>query len=286
MTSRMKNKNTTKIDFYPAALTIAGSDSCGGAGVQADLRTFNAFAVYGCSAITAVTAQNIFKVTDIHPVSAECVAAQIDAVLASVPVKFAKSGMLANAEIIRTVVDAVRKYKLKLVVDPVMKATSKANLLEDNALDVLRDELLSCAYIITPNVPEAEKITGMKIKNGKDLFSAAEMLADKYKNICVVKGGHLNSDKFATDAVAFDGHLYQLNSPMLKNCHHTHGTGCTFSAAICANLALGMDWDDALLEAKTFVFGSLAEPVRIGENTEVMYPPETDFSEHISLLEI
>lgn len=286
MTSRMKNKNTTKADFYPAALTIGGSDSCGGAGIQADLRTFNAFAVYGCSAITAVTAQNIFKVTDIHSIPAENIAAQIDAVLESVPVRFAKCGMLANAETVRTLIAAVRKYKLKLVVDPVFAATSGKELLADSAWDVLRDELLTASYLVTPNVPEAERITGIAIRNEKDLFKAAQIISDTYKIICVVKGGHLKQDKYAVDAVACDGYLYQLRAPMLKNCRHTHGTGCTFSAAVCANLALGMEWDDALLEAKTFVFGSIAEPVRLGENTEVMYPPETDYSEHISLLEI
>ena len=286
MTSRMKSKNTTKIDFYPAALTIGGSDSCGGAGIQADLRTFNAFAVYGCSALTAVTAQNIFKVSDVQLVSPEVVSAQIDAVLESVPVKFAKCGMLGNSEIVRAVADAVRKYKLKLVVDPVFAATSKKELLTDSAWDVLRDELLEKSYLVTPNIVEAERLGGIEIKSLKDSFKAAKIISDKYKIICVVKGGHLEQDKYAVDAVAFDGHLYQLRAPMLKNCRHTHGTGCTFSAAICANLALGMEWDDALLEAKTFVFGSIAEPVRLGENTEVMYPPEMDYSEHISLLEI
>ena len=286
MTSLMKNKNTTKIDFYPAALTIGGSDSCGGGGIQADLRTFNAFAVYGCSAVAAVTAQNIFKIADIQAISAESVSAQIDAILDSVPVKFAKCGMLVNPEIVRAVAAAVRKYKLKLVVDPVFADDSGKELLSDDGWKVLCDELLGTSYLVAPNVVEAERLVGMKIKNEKDLFNAAKSISDTYKTICVIKGGQLKQDKYAVDAVAYDGHIYQLRAPMLKNCRHTHGIGCTFSAAICANLALGMEWDDALLESKTFVFGSIAEPVRLGENTEVMYPPETDFSEHISLLEI
>lgn len=282
----MKNKNTSKINYYPSALTIAGSDSCGGAGIQADLRTFNAYAVYGCSAVTAITAQNIFKVADIQCADAKVVAAQIDAVMESVPLQYAKSGMLGNAEIVRTVAQSVKKHKLKLVIDPVMISTSGRELLEKNAREVLRDELVKEAYAITPNIPEAEAFLGCRITDEKGLFDAARKLSDMYNVIVIIKGGHFEKEKYAVDAVAFEGRAYQLRSPMLKNCRHTHGTGCTFSAAFCANLALGTEWDDALLEAKTFVFGSIAEPIRLGNETEVMYPPETDYSEHISLLEI
>ena len=282
----MKNKNTSKINYYPSALTIAGSDSSGGAGIQADLRTFNAYAVYGTSAITAITAQNIAKVADVHFVPAQTVASQIDTVLESVPLTFAKSGMLGNSEIVRAVADAVRRHNLKLVVDPVMISTSGKSLLAEDACEVLKDELLTQAFAVTPNIPEAEALLGCRIKDEKSLFDAAGRISEMFNTLCVLKGGHLESNKYAVDAVAFENRLYQLRSPMLKNCRHTHGTGCTFSAAFCANLALGVEWDDALLEAKTFVFGSIAEPVRLGNNTEVMYPPETDYSEHISLLEI
>lgn len=282
----MKNKNTSKVNYYPSALTIAGSDSSGGAGIQADMRTFNAYAVYGCSAVTAITAQNIFKVSDIHYTPAEIVASQIDTIMESVPLQYAKSGMLGNADIVRAVAQCVKKHKLKLVVDPVMISTSGTPLIEKNARKILQDELLPNAYVVTPNIPETEFLLQCKISDEKTLFDAAKKLSDMYNVIAVVKGGHFENAKYAVDAVAFEGHAYQLRSPMLKNCRHTHGTGCTFSAALCANLALGVEWDDALIEAKTFVFGSIAEPVRLGDNTEVMYPPETDYSEHISLLEI
>lgn len=281
----MKNK-TAKLNYYPSALTIAGSDSCGGAGIQSDLRTFNAYAVYGCSAVTAITAQNIKRVSCVQPVPAEVVAAQIDTVLESVPVKFAKSGMLANASIIYAVAECVKKHKLKLVLDPVMISTSGHALLEKDAYCVLRDELMTAAYVMTPNIPEAEELLGCRISDEKSLFECAGRLSEKYGNICVIKGGHFANAKYAVDAVACEGRTYMLRSPMLKNCRHTHGTGCTFSAAICANLALNLEWDDALLEAKTFVFGSIAEPVRLGEDAEAMYPPEMDYSEHISLLEV
>lgn len=282
----MKNKSTSKVNYYPSALTVAGSDSSGGAGIQADLRTFNAYAVYGCSAITAVTAQNIFKVSDICCLPAEIVAAQIDTVLESVPLTFGKSGMLGNAKIVRALADSVRKHHLKMVVDPVMISTSGKRLLDEDACQVICDELLKEAYAITPNIPEAEALLGCRITDEKGLFDAARKISDMFNVIAVVKGGHFEKSKYAVDAVAFEGRAYQLRAPMLKNCRHTHGTGCTLSAAFCANLALGAEWDDALIEAKTFVFGSIAEPVRLGENTEVMYPPETDYSEHISLLEI
>lgn len=282
----MKNKNTSKINYYPSALTIAGSDSSGGAGIQADLRTFNAFAVYGCSAVTAITAQNISKVADIHYIPAEIVASQIDTVLESVPVKFAKSGMLGNADIVRAVAQCVKKHDLKLIIDPVMISTSGRALLEKDARNVLIEELLPAAYAVTPNIPEAEALINCKISDEKGLFDAARKISEKYNIMAIVKGGHFENSKYAVDAVAFEGRAYQLRSPMLKNCRHTHGTGCTFSAAFCANLVLGTEWDDALLEAKTFVFGSIAEPVRLGDTAEVMYPPETDYSEHISLLEI
>ena len=173
-----------------------------------------------------------------------------------------------------------------MIVDPVFVSTSGRRLIEEAAIGVLIDELLPHSMVMTPNIPEAEFLLGCKINNEKEQFDAAKELSWKFKNICVVKGGHMLNEKYAVDAVAFDGHLYQLRAPMLKNCHHTHGTGCTFSAAICANLALGTEWDDALSEAKTFVFGSIAEPVRLGNTAEAMYPPETDYSEHISLLEI
>ncbi len=278
----MKNKNISKINYYPSALTFGCSDCSGVSGIQADLRTFNAYAVYGCCAVTAVAARD----ENIMPVPTCNVAAQTDAVLAGVPVRFAKSGLLVNADIIRAVAQCCRKYGLNLVADTEMFSNSGMELLEKSAYPVLMDELLPLAAVITPDIAEAEAMLGCRIRNEKELFEAAKKLSARYNNICVVKGAEAGSGKFAVDAVAFEDRLYQLRAPLLKNCRHTCGAGSTFSAAICANMALGMEWDDALIEAKTFVFGSLAEPVRLGDSAEVMYPPETDFSEHISLLEI
>jgi hydroxymethylpyrimidine/phosphomethylpyrimidine kinase len=282
----MKNKNNSKQNFYPAALNLAGSDSSGGAGVQVDLRTFNAFAVYGCSAITAITAQNPKKITDIQAVNSDVVASQIDRVLAEIPVKYAKSGMLFNADIVKAVAEKVAKYQIQLVVDPVMTAACGEILLENSAFEVMKKDLLPLAKVITPNIAEAELLSGKKINNEKDLISVALDLAKTYKTDVVLKGANFVNMVDATDIVVLDGDVYRLKSPYLKNCRHSHGAGCTFSAAICANLALGTPLDDSILEAKTFVFGSLAEPVRTGNTCEVMYPPELDYSEHVSLIGI
>lgn len=282
----MKNKNTPKVNYYPSALTVSFSDSCGGAGIQADLRTFNAYAVYGCSAVTAVAAQNSKKTADLLDMPAKLIENQIDTILENIPVAIAKSGFIGNADVIKSVAQCVAKHKLKLIVDPFLFIGKNKNILDGNAVNVLRNELLKTAYAITTGIREAEILLDCKIIDEKGLFEAARKLSDIYNALAIVKGGNSNNSKYAVDAVAFEGHTYQLRSPILKNCRHSHGAGCTFSAAFCANLALGTEWDDALLEAKTFVFGSLAEPVRIGDTVEVMYPPETDYSEHISLLEI
>ncbi len=282
----MKNKNNSKANFYPSALTIAGSDSSGGAGIQADLRTFNAFAVYGCSAVTAITAQNPQKITAIQAIDSEVVGAEIDAVLAEIPIKFAKSGMLFNQEIVRVVAEKVKKYNLQLILDPVMVATSGAVLLEQSAIEEIKKSLLPIAKVITPNIPEAELLLGQKIINEKELIQAAQKLAALYNTDVVLKGGHFANTPEAVDIVVLNQEAYRLKSPYLKNCRHSHGTGCTFSAALCALLALGTPLDDSILDAKTFVFGSLAEPVRVGNNCEVMYPPEMDYSEHVSLIGI
>lgn len=286
MTSRMKNKNTSKVNYYPSALTISCSDSCGGAGIQADLRTFNAYAVYGCCALTSVASMNNSRIDAIQNVSAQLVANQIDTVLEGVPLKFAKSGILPDAEIIRAVAQSVEKHKLKLVVDTVMFSQTWQKYTEKNIYKTMQDTLLKLAYAVTADIAEVEILLDCRIKDEQGMFEAAQKISERFGVLAVVGGGKFEKNRYTADAVAFDGALYQLRSPVLKNCRHTHGASCTMSAALCANLALGAEWDDALLEAKTFVFGSLAEPVRIGDETEVMYPPETDYSEHISLLEI
>ena len=286
MTSRMKNKNTSKVNYYPSALTVSGSDSCGTSGIQVDLRTFNAYAVYGCSAVSAIAAQNIRKISEINSLPAQIVANQIDTVMESVPVKFAKSGMLMTSELISTVAQSVKKHRLKLVVDPIMLSGAFQKYTEQGACHTLQKELLESAYAVTADIEEAELMLDCRIKDEDSLFAAAQKLSERYGVLAFIRGGRVEKNKYTSDAVAFEGAVYQLRYPMLKNCRHVHGSDCTMSAAFCANLALGSEWDDALLEAKTFVFGSLAEPVRLGDETEVMYPPETDYSEHISLLEV
>ena len=277
----MKNKN--KNEFYPAALTIAGSDSGGGAGIQADLRTFNAFGVFGCTAITAVTAQNPREVRRIDPIPAEGVRAQIDAVTAAVAIRFAKSGMLAEAAIVETVADAVETYRLKLIADPVMVSTSGAPLLAPGAIEAVR-LLLKRALWITPNLPEAELLLGRKLRNERDYREAALACHEMFGASLLLKTGHAPAGKFAVDYVCCDRALYALSSPRLPSVRGvSHGTGCTLSAALTAALAMGMPWKQALCEAKAFVLGSLQETVQIGSNLSAMYPPVEDHLNSVRL---
>lgn len=278
----MKNKNNSKQNFYPAALTITGSDSSGGAGVQVDLRTFNAFAVYGCSAITAIASRS----SVVMPICCEAIETQINAVLAETPIKFAKSGMLLSADMVRVVAEKVAMHQLNLVADPSIITNYGTYLLNREIIEAMDEYLFPLAKLITVNIPEAEIMLGAKINNEKDLISTALRMAKIYKTDVIIKGGHWQNNADTIDIVVLDGDAYRLKSPYLKNCRHNHGADCTFSAAICANLALGTPLDDSILEAKTFVFGSLVEPVRIGNSCEVMYPPELDYSEHVSLIGI
>jgi hydroxymethylpyrimidine/phosphomethylpyrimidine kinase len=283
----MKNKSTSKVNYYPSALTVAGSDSSGGAGIQADLRTFNAYAVYGCSAITAVTAQNIFKVSDICCLPAEIVAAQIDTVLESVPLTFGKSGMLGNAEIVRALADSVRKHHLKMVVDPVMISTSGKRLLDEDACQVICDELLKEAYAITPNIPEAELICGRKLTSISDLADSAQMLYEKYKCNCLLKSGHAVLSDTVTDIICYQGKLFALSSPAAEVAKNTaHGTGCTLSAALAANFASGKNFPEALMAAKAFFYGSLCESVNLRDSLAQMYPPAKNHMDQVKLKEL
>ncbi len=275
------------VKFYPSALTIAGSDSGGGAGIQADLRTFNAMGVFGCSAICAVTSQNPLGVSRIDALAPEAVASQIDAVLAAIPVGAAKSGMLFSAPIIEAVADAVERHQLKLVCDPVMIATSGARLLEKSATEVLMKQLLPRAAWITPNIPEAEFLLGKKLADPAAQLDGAKALADKFGVSVLLKGGHGIQSLTAVDFVVHAGKCYRLTSPVAEASHHaSHGTGCTLSAAIAAGFALGMTWQQTLSEAKSFVYGSLNESVKLGKGIEAMYPPTVDTIDDIALEEI
>ena len=274
--------------LYPSALTIAGSDSGGGAGIQADLRTFNAFGVFGCSAITAVTAQNPFKVSRIDAIPSAGVTAQIEAVLTAINIKFAKTGMLMSAEIISAVAAAIKKYQLQVIVDPVMISTSGAKLLEESAINIMQSELLPLAAWITPNVPEAELLLGRKLSGQSDLPAAAEQLSEKFQCSCLLKAGHiLEEADCAADIVCHDGKCYELISPLADVLPiATHGTGCTLSSALTAAFALGFPWKQSLRMAKGFVLGSLVDTVPLGEKLEAMYPPTESFEDKVQLRRI
>jgi hydroxymethylpyrimidine/phosphomethylpyrimidine kinase len=242
-----------KRDEMPVALTIAGSDSGGGAGVQADLKTFAALGVHGTSAITCVTAQNPKRVTAIEPCSRKIIRAQMEAVFSELPPRAAKTGMLFSAEIIRVVARwFAGHHSCALVVDPVMTASSGSQLLKDDAYNVLTRKLLPLAMLITPNVPEAEALLGMKIRQPEDLQTAARQLHERFGCAALVKGGHLPETRDAID-VFFDGRSELLLSSARVAGVKTHGTGCTYSAAVAAHLARGEKLARAVQLAKDFV---------------------------------
>ncbi|MDR0931579.1 MAG: bifunctional hydroxymethylpyrimidine kinase/phosphomethylpyrimidine kinase [Victivallales bacterium] len=277
------NTNNLKNELYPCALTIAGSDSGGGAGIQADLRTFNAFGVYGCTAITAVTSQNPKHVTRIDGIPPEGVTSQIDAIIEEIQLSWVKTGMLFSPEIVTAVAKAVKKYKLQLILDPVMVSTSGSVLLKDSAIQALKTELMPLANWITPNIPEAELLLNCKLKSEQDYFNAAQKCSEQWGVSVLLKSGHAPGGKFACDVVAHSGNLYRLTSRRLPDQGQSHGTGCTLSAAMTAGFALGMPWKTVLCEAKAFVFGSLSECVKIGDGVLAMYPPVEDRVDQIRL---
>jgi hydroxymethylpyrimidine/phosphomethylpyrimidine kinase len=246
----------------PKALTIAGSDSGAGAGIQADLKTFAALGVYGTSAITAVTAQNTRGVAAIFVLPPDIVAAQIDAVIQDIGARALKTGMLANAAVIEIVAAKIQRYRLpNLVVDPVMVAKSGDLLLRRNAIATLRSRLLPLATVVTPNLPEAEQLTGRSIRNENTVREAAELICGMGATSVVIKGGHRRGP--ATD-VFFDGKKFvHLKSARIKT-RHTHGTGCTFSAAIAAYLAREYELEDAVARAKQFITQALKKAFPVG----------------------
>jgi hydroxymethylpyrimidine/phosphomethylpyrimidine kinase len=247
------------------ALTIAGSDSGGGAGIQADLKTFAALEVYGMSAITAITAQNTCGVSAVQGIDPEVVAAQIRAVVSDIGVGAAKTGMLFSAEIIRAVAATVRAVALQpLVVDPVMVATSGDRLLQREAEESLRQEIIPLAAIVTPNLAEAEVLVGRKVTNLEEMRAAAEQIVTGGARAVVVKGGHAVTR--ATD-VFYDGTSMELLQSEVVDTHNTHGTGCTLSAAICAYLARGATLLEAVRRAKLYITGALHHSLSIGQGS-------------------
>lgn len=246
----------------PKALTIAGSDSGGGAGIQADLKTFAALSVYGSSVITALTAQNTRGVTGVHEVPAEFISAQIDAVMGDIGAHAAKTGMLSSVEIIEAVADGVQRHAIRrLVVDPVMVAKSGDRLLREDAVEALRTSLLPLAYLVTPNIPEAEVLSGRSISSENDMIEAARAIQSMGAQSVVVKGGHRDDEPVD---ILFDGSgIHRIGTPRVET-RHTHGTGCTFAAAITAGLARGSDLQEATTAAKAFLYGALVHAYEIG----------------------
>lgn len=245
------------------ALTIAGSDSGGGAGIQADLKTFASLEVYGTCAITSVTAQNTTGVHGAYDLPPEFVGSQIKAVLSDIGADAVKTGMLANAGIIEIVASLIKEYKIKrLVIDPVMVAKSGDNLLAPEAIEDLKKNLLPLAMIVTPNLDEAEVLTGRKITNDKEMVDAAKEIFDLGIPYVVVKGGHLKGK--ATD-IFFDGQkVYSFTAERLDSIC-THGTGCTFSAALTAFLAHGLTVKEAVDKAKKYIINAISHGRPIGE---------------------
>lgn len=245
------------------ALTIAGSDSGAGAGIQADLKTFAAHGVYGTSALTAITAQNTLEVTAWEPVSTALVVAQIEAVAADIGADAVKTGMLASAAIVQAVADAVRRLNLpNLVVDPVMIAKGGDRLLETEAVDAIRSQLLPLARVVTPNIPEAEVLSGISIRSLDEMRDAGRRILALGPRVVLVKGGHLQWDEAIDVAVTAAGDE-AFRAERLPT-RHTHGTGCTLASAIAANLALGLNEMDAIGRAKRYVTDAIRRAPGIG----------------------
>ncbi len=244
-------------------MTIAGSDSGGGAGIQADLKTFAAFGVYGTSVVTAVTAQNTVAVTGVHEVPVEMIAAQVQAVMTDLGADAVKTGMLSSSAIIETVAAEMRRLGVnRLVVDPVMVAKSGDRLLREEAMDALRSTLLPLAAVVTPNVPEAEALTGMQVRSGEDARRAARRILDMGARSVVVKGGHLPGDPVD---LYYDGSRFLELPGTRVDTTSTHGTGCTFASAIAAGLALGRDLVDAVAGAKEYVTEAMSRAFPMGQ---------------------
>jgi hydroxymethylpyrimidine/phosphomethylpyrimidine kinase len=243
-------------------MTIAGSDSGGGAGIQADLKTFQALGVYGTSTLTAITAQNTLNVRAVHEIPVDVIGAQIDAVMEDIGVDAAKTGMLSSAEIIGTVADRIRFWRLDhLVVDPVMVAKSGDRLLREDAVHALVRDLLPLALVLTPNLPEAEVLVGRSLETDDEIRQAAREIHALGPRAVVMKGGHRRGE--AVDLL-FDGHTFHAFSSERFDTPNTHGTGCTFSAAIAAGLAQGQDVVDAVGLAKRYVSEAIRRSTPLG----------------------
>ena len=244
------------------ALTIAGSDSGGGAGIQADLKTFHQLGVFGTSAITAITAQNTIGVSDWEPVSTRILRAQIQAVASDLPPAAFKTGMLGSAEIIEAISEEIRAFGLRnYVLDPVMVATSGDMLIEPDAVDAIKSRLMPLADLVTPNADEAAVLSGHRVETPQEMRKAAVAIRDFGARAVLIKGGHIPGDEVID--LLYDGTFTEFTHPRIGT-ESTHGTGCTLSAAIAAHLALGQSMPDAVRLAADFVHEAIATAPRLG----------------------
>ena len=259
----LKGRNDMK-----TALTIAGSDSSGGAGIQADIKTMTANGVYAMSAVTALTAQNTTGVTDILESTPLFLEEQLDAVFTDIFPDAVKIGMVSSTELIRVIADKLRQYRpAHIVVDPVMVATSGAKLLRDTAVDALKEQLLPLAEILTPNIPEAEILSGQKITNAADMEAAARTISRRYGCAVLCKGGHQIND---ADDLLWRGDSGKWFRGRHIDNPNTHGTGCTLSSAIASNLAKGYDLDTSVERAKAYISSALSAMLDLGKGSGPM----------------
>ena len=250
------------------ALTIAGSDSCGGAGIQADIKTMTMNGVYAMCAVTALTAQNTTGVRSIQESTPDFLKDQLDAVFEDIFPDAVKIGMVSSSALIEVIAERLTYYKAKnIVVDPVMVATSGARLISEDATDTLKQKLFPLATVLTPNIPEAEVLTGMEIKTAKDMIKAAEQISKEYDCAVLCKGGH--QIHTANDLLFADGTYRWFEGKRIDN-PNTHGTGCTLSSAIASNLAKGYDLQTAVERAKEYISGALAAMLDLGAGSGPM----------------
>lgn len=262
------------------ALTIAGSDSSGGAGIQADIKTMLTNGVYAMSAVTALTAQNTTGVTGIMEVTPEFLGKELDAVFTDIYPDAVKIGMVSSAELIHVIADRLEKYHAdNIVIDPVMVATSGARLISEEAVDVLKEKLFPMAAVLTPNIPEGELLTGRKISSSEDMIRAAEEIGSRYHCAVLCKGGHQLND--ANDLLWQAGKIRWFYGERINN-PNTHGTGCTLSSAIASNLAKGYDLETSVERAKKYISGALSAMLDMGKGSG---PMDHGFAVHNEYIE-
>ncbi len=250
------------------ALTIAGSDSSGGAGIQADIKTMTCNGVYAMSAITALTAQNTTGVTGIMEVTADFLGEQLDNIFNDIRPDAVKIGMVSGSLLIQKIAEKLKEYQAeKIVVDPVMVATSGSKLISDDAISTLKEYLLPMASVLTPNIPETEVLSGMEVKTEEDMITAAKAISETYHCAVLCKGGHQLND--ANDLLYRDGAYKWFRGKRIDN-PNTHGTGCTLSSAIASNLAKGFDLDTSVERAKAYISGALSAMLDLGKGSGPM----------------